>query len=383
MPPGYRERERLDVYLTAKVTNATRAKVQASIREGRVDVNGTTETRVSRPVSAGDVLVCRVRRPPPLDILPEALPLTVVYEDDALLVVDKAAGMVVHPAYGHRSGTLVNALLHFVGAGAIHIDESSADDGADEGETSAEDEDAPTGGLSAMTPVDIGDGTRTARPGIVHRIDKDTSGLLVVAKTDLSHARLAAQFADHSIQREYMALVWGVPTPGEQTVETELGRDLRDRKKVAVVKAGTGKRAITHLRVVESFGDAALVAFHLETGRTHQIRVHARHIGHALIGDATYGGAEVPRRIVGSRRAMFQNVLATLNRQALHAHLLGVRHPDGGAHVDWRSPLPADMADALARLRRATAGIAADGNAPNLPGTDNYGTDGRDGDITA
>lgn len=370
VPPGYRERERLDVYLTAKIANATRAKVQAAVREGRVDVNGRPETRVSRPVVAGDVLTCRVMRPPPLDILPEAIPLAVVYEDDALLVVDKPAGMVVHPAYGHRSGTLVNALLHHVGAGAIRIDE--------EGESGAEAEDADEGApaLSAMQPVVGGDGVATARPGIVHRIDKDTSGLLIVAKTDLSHARLAAQFADHSIEREYLALVWGVPSPAEQTIHTDLGRDPRDRKKVAVVKEGTGKHAVTHLRVIEAFGDAALVAFRLETGRTHQIRVHARHVGHTLVGDATYGGEMVPKRLVGSRRAMLHNIVSGLRRQALHAHVLGVRHPTTGEDLRLTSPLPPDMADALGRLRRAEEARREMRRGNGAPGEEEWGSAG-------
>ncbi len=352
VPPGYRERERLDVYLTGKIANATRAKVQAAIRDGQVDVNGQVETRVSRPVLHNDVFTCRVMRPPPLDIVPEALPISVVYEDDAFLIVDKAAGMVVHPAYGHRNGTLVNALLHHVGAGTISFDAGgSEDDEESDGDSDGDDEASATG-LSAMEASAARDGSVAARPGIVHRIDKDTSGLLVVAKTDIAHARIAAQFADHSIEREYIALVWGDPSENERRVETHVGRDPRDRKKMAVVKVG--KNAITHLRVVERFGDAALVAVRLETGRTHQIRIHARHTGHALVGDRTYGGDTIPRTIIGSRRAMFQNIVSGLGRQALHARLLGFRHPVTGEAVSFETPLPADMADALDRLRRAT-----------------------------
>ncbi len=357
VPPGYRERERLDVYLTAKIANATRAKVQAAVHEGRVDVNGSVETRVSRPVVAGDVLTCRVMRLPPLDVRPEAIPIEVVYEDDVLLIVNKPAGLVVHPAYGHRSGTLVNALLHHVGAGALRLEHLDGDAAADEasdvvGSDDADGDELPHG-LSAMEASVGTDGRIVARPGIVHRIDKDTSGLLVVAKTDVSHARLAAQFANHSIEREYVALVWGVPLPSERRIETALGRDPRDRKKMAVVRAGTGKNAVTHLRVVETFGEVALVAVRLETGRTHQIRVHARHLGHPLVGDVTYGGDTIPRNIIGSRRAMYQNVLTTLGRQALHARLLGFRHPATGEAVVFESPLPDDMASVLDRLRRA------------------------------
>ncbi len=251
---------------------------------------------------------------------------------------------------------LERAVLLAAGYVADDADESDED-------VSVEEEVVEGPGLSAMTPAIGADGVATARPGIVHRIDKGTSGLLVVAKTDIAHARLAAQFAAHTIEREYLALVWGVPAPTEQRIETDLGRDPRDRKKVAVAKEGKGKRAVTHLRVLDAFGDAALVAFRLETGRTHQIRVHARHIGHTLVGDLTYGGGEVPRRIVGSRRAMFQNIVDGLQRQALHAHVLGVRHPSTGEALRLTSTLPADMEDALRRLRRATASYAV----PNDP----------------
>ena len=340
VPPGYRERERLDVYLTSHVANATRAKVQTAIRDGRVDVNGVPILRVSHPVVAGDVLACRVMRAPPLVATPEPIPLTVVYEDASLLVVDKPAGMVVHPAYGHRTGTLVNALLHHVGAGALAFDEG---DGEPDDEVV---------GLSVVNARAQYDGAPTVRPGLVHRIDKDTSGLLVVAKNDAAHAHLALQFERHTIERRYLALAWGVPDPADGRVETHLGRDPRDRKRVAVVPDERGKRAVTHFETVEPFAFTALLAFRLETGRTHQIRAHAKHIGHPLLGDATYGGAEIRRGpLTASRRAFYANVFKTLGRQALHAQTLGFRHPATGEPMRFESPLPPDFASALERLR--------------------------------
>ena len=348
VPPGYRERERLDVYLTTHVANATRAKVQAAIREGRVDVNGRTVTRVSPPVNAGDVLVCRVRRPPPLVAAPEPIPLNVVYEDDDLLVVDKPAGLVVHPAYGHRSGTLVNALLHHVGAGALAFDAGEGDDAEDDDEGLTD----RAVGLSVVNARAQYAGAPTVRPGLVHRIDKDTSGLLVVAKHDAAHAHLAAQFARHDLEREYVALVWGVPDPPAGRAETFLGRDPRDRKKVAVVPEGRGKRAVTHYETLETFAHAALVRFRLETGRTHQIRVHALALGHPLLGDRAYGGDTVRRGpVTAARKAFFANLFKALPRQALHARTLGFRHPRDGRAVRFEAPLPADFQTALDRLR--------------------------------
>ena len=369
VPPGYRERERLDVYLTSHVANATRAKVQAAIREGRVDVNGRTITRVSIPVNAGDTLVCRVRRPPPLVAAPEPIPLAVVYEDDDLLVVDKPAGMVVHPAYGHRSGTLVNALLYHVGAGPVSFEDAPEDDGDapdDAPEAKALTDDAV--GLSVVNARPPYDGAPTVRPGLVHRIDKDTSGLLVVAKTDAAHAHLAAQFARHDLEREYVALVWGAPNPPAGRVETNLGRDPRDRKRVAVVPEGRGKRAVTHYETVEAFAHTALVRFRLETGRTHQIRAHALALGHPLLGDATYGGDTIRRGpVTAGRKAFFANVFKLLPRQALHARTLGFRHPRDGRFVRFEAPLPADFQAALDRLREVEGG-GAPVAVPGAPG---------------
>ena len=346
VPAGQEGGTRLDVYLTSKMANVTRAKVQRGIKEGRVDVNGTVQTKPSTPVQPGDQIVCRILRPPPIEVVPEDIPLDVVYEDEWLLLVNKAAGMVVHPAYGHRSGTLVNALLHHVGAGAI-----SAEDLDDEAE---EDEEM---GLSTVTAAPRFEGDITIRPGLVHRLDKGTTGLMVVAKDDVTHAALAAQFMNRTIRRRYLALVWGIPDPPEGRVETWLDRDPRDRRRMAVAREDHGKWAATNYETVEALRHTALVRFRLETGRTHQIRVHARHLGHAILGDPTYDGDHI--RVgseLGSRKAFFRNLFARMPRQALHAHTLGFRHPATGEDLDFEQPLPDDMAFVLSRLREVEGG---------------------------
>ena len=343
MPPGQEPGVRLDQYLTGKLPNVTRSKVQRGIKDGRVTVNGETQPKPSYPVQPGDRIVCRVLRPPPLEVVPEPIPLAVVYEDDWLLVVDKPAGMVVHPAYGHRGGTLVNALLHHVGAGPVSADDLDEDEG--------EDDDL---GLSTASAGPRFEGDPTVRPGLVHRLDKDTSGLLVVAKDDATHAALAAQFADRTIRRRYLALVWGVPDPPAGRVETWLGRDPRDRKRVAVRPEGQGKWAATNYETVEAFAHTALVRFRLETGRTHQIRVHALHLGHPLLNDATYGGDRIRSGPDTQRRRQFvQNLWGQMPRQALHAHTLGFQHPATGDDLRFEAPLPEDMASVLGRLRVA------------------------------
>ena len=337
VPPGQAP-VRLDLYITDKTANATRSKVQRAIKEGRVDVNGQPATKSSAPVQPGDRIVCRVLRPPPIDVVPEDIPLDVVYEDDTLLVVVKPAGMVVHPAYGHRSGTLINALLHHVGAGPL-----SAEDLDD-----ADDDDV---GLAVSSAGPQYDGDPTIRPGLVHRLDKDTTGLMVVAKTDVAAAHLGAQFAARTIRRRYLALVWG--DPGDGRVEGWLGRSPRDRKKISVRPEGEGKWAATRYETVEGFGATALVRLQLETGRTHQIRVHAASIGHPVFGDTTYGGDRIIYGAAeGSRKAFVGNLFKRLGpRQALHAATLGFTHPETGAEMTFEAPMPDDMAWVVERLR--------------------------------
>lgn len=340
VPPGYRAAERLDVYLTEKLANATRTKVQRGIREGRVAVNGEVQAKPSAPVQAGDRIAVRLLRPPPIEARPEAIPLDIVYEDDVLLVVDKPAGLVVHPAHGHRTGTLVNALLHHVGGGTVSFEDDDEE---------AEDEDL---GLSTVSAMPRHEDDVTVRPGIVHRLDKDTSGLLVVAKTDAAHAALAAQFERRTVERRYLALVWGVPEPPAGRIEAALGRDVRDRRRMAVVPPERGRHALTHYETAEALAHTALVRFRLETGRTHQIRVHARHLGHPVLGDATYGGERIRSGPdTASRRQFFRNLFAAMPRQALHAHTLGFTHPATGEAMAFEAPLPADIQHVLDRLR--------------------------------
>lgn len=339
VPPGYREDARLDVYLARFLPNASRAKVQAGIREGKVEVNGTVVDKPSYKVQSGDRILCRLHRPPPAEALPEAIPLVIVYEDDFLIVLNKAAGMVVHPAYGNLTGTLVNALLHHVGGQAITA-------------VDLDDLDGEEVGLSTLNAAPSYTGDPSIRPGIVHRLDKDTSGLMVVAKDDETHRKLARQFEQRTIQRRYVGIVWGLPEPPEGRIEGDIARDPRDRKRMAVVAPGRGKHAVTHYSTVERMQYTALMQFRLETGRTHQIRVHARSIGHPLLGDPTYDGWTIhygPH--TAKRRAFFSNLFDVLPRQALHAQTLGFVHPRTGAQMHFTSDLPDDMAYVLHRLR--------------------------------
>jgi 23S rRNA pseudouridine1911/1915/1917 synthase len=297
-------------------------------------------------VQAGDVIVCRILKLPPIEATPEAIPLDIIHEDEHLIIVNKPAGMVVHPAYGNRSGTLVNALLYHVGAGSIAVEEEEEDDELDD---ELEDDGI---GLSTLHAVPESEGDPSIRPGIVHRLDKDTSGLLVVAKNDHIHRELAKQFADHTIQRRYVAIIWGHPDPPEGKIETDLGRDPRNRKKMAVLPRGQGKHAVTYYEVIELFEHTSLAAFRLETGRTHQIRVHAAHLRHPVLGDATYGGESIRYgHVSANRRAYFRNLFAGLQRQALHAETLGFDHPGTGEKVSFRSDPPEDMRAAIEKLR--------------------------------
>ncbi|MDA0379349.1 MAG: RluA family pseudouridine synthase [Bacteroidetes bacterium] len=350
VPDGYRERERLDVYLTGFIQNATRAKVQKGIKEGLVRVNGGVASRPSQPIQPGDEIVCTLLKAPPMDILPEEIPLDIRFEDDHLLVVNKPAGMVVHPAYGHRSGTLVHALLHHVGGGPILVDTSGDADG-ESGVDDDGDADEETG-LSTINAAPRFEGDMALRPGIIHRLDKDTSGLLVVAKHDLAHVGLSRQFAQRSTRRYYLAILWGLPEPSKGTIRTDLARDIRDRRKMAAVAEGKGKHAVTHYEVLEPFGYTSLARFRLETGRTHQIRVHAQYIGHSIFGDPVYDGDRVRfGRDEGQRKTFYRNLFEALPRQALHAASLGFRHPVTGEELDFEAELPPDMEHVLDRLR--------------------------------
>lgn len=301
--------QRLDKAL-AEASGLSRQRVQALMAQGQVTLNGRPESQTSLKVAGGEPFRIVVPAAAAADATPQDIPLCVVYEDEHLIVVDKPAGLVVHPAAGNLDGTLVNALLHHC-----------------------------RGRLSGIGGV--------ARPGIVHRIDKGTSGLLVVAKTDAAHEGLAAQFADHSIERAYLAVVAGHPVPPAGTVTGAIARSQHDRKKMALVDARDegrrGKRAVTHYRTLERLGAASLVECRLETGRTHQVRVHMSSIGHPLLGDPVYGRPS----------ARFRPALqaANFSRQALHAAQLGFIHPVNQERMQFFSEIPPDMQGLIDLLR--------------------------------
>lgn len=322
VPPG-KSRERLDSYLARHLENATRSKVQQAIREGYVLVDGRT-VRSSHRVSPGEKIHVTIPGTPPPTVTAEDIPLDIVYEDQHLIVLNKPAGMVTHPAYSHYSGTLVNALLHHWRSG----------------------------------PLPFADMTR---PGIVHRLDKDTSGLMVVARDDITLARLAKQFSERTIRREYQAIIWGCPRGGRGTVDAALGRSVSDRKKIAV--SGTGKAAATDFEVLETFDYLSLVRLRLRTGRTHQIRVHMHHIGHPVFGDPSYGGRRIAWGGTGARKkGEVQHMLVIMKRQALHAKTLGFIHPETKEMMQFDSDLPPDISEMLALLRQ----LREDGGRPPL-----------------
>ena len=295
---------RLDKALAELLPDLSRERLKSLIVEGQVTTAGRTLSP-SMKVAAGQAFAISIPAPVDAEAVAQDIPLTIIYEDSHLIVVDKPAGLVVHPAAGNLDGTLVNALLHHC-----------------------------RGQLSGIGGV--------ARPGIVHRIDKDTSGLLVVAKSDRAHEGLAEQFKAHSIDRLYAAIVYGLPKPPAGTVDTWIGRSDSDRKKMAVHREGRGKHAVTHYRTVERLAGAALVECRLETGRTHQVRVHMTHLGHPLIGDPVYS----------RERKGFKSILETLGfrRQALHAKQLGFIHPVTGQKLSFDSALPIDMQELLSEL---------------------------------
>jgi 23S rRNA pseudouridine1911/1915/1917 synthase len=300
--------KRLDVYLAQAITEVSRSQLSRHVAEGAVTVNGASSAP-SRKLRAGDVVVWT---PPPVaatELVAEAIPLAIVHEDRWLVVVDKPPGLVVHPAAGHDAGTLVNALL-------AHCKDLRGIGGE-------------------------------LRPGIVHRIDKDTSGLLVVAKDDATMNALGAAFKAHTVERVYEAFVVGKPPGPAGRIDTLYGRDPKDRKKFSS-RVRTGKRAVTNWKVVERWAGAARVEARLETGRTHQVRVHLAALGCPLLGDRTYGRAP--------RDPALRPIAEKLGRQALHARTLGFVHPATGARVSFSSELPADMRAALAALRALGGG---------------------------
>ncbi len=305
---------RVDKYLMNFIENATRNKIQLAIKAGNVLVNDVP-VKANYRVKAHDVVRVVLAHPPHENLLvPEDIPLNIVYEDDELIVIDKPAGLVVHPGHGNYTGTLVNGLIHHF----QNLPNNSSD-----------------------------------RPGLVHRIDKDTSGLLVVAKTEYSMAHLASQFFNRTTKRRYVALVWGSLADEEGTIEGNIGRSLKNRLQMDVYPEGDqGKHAVTHYKVLERFSYVTLVECRLETGRTHQIRAHFKFLGHPLFNDERYGGDKILKGTTFSKYKQFvDNCFKVLPRQALHARTLGFEHPTTGVMMEFESDIPADMTSCLEKWR--------------------------------
>ncbi|WP_268036853.1 RluA family pseudouridine synthase [Algoriphagus sp. PAP.12] len=303
---------RIDKFLTEKVANATRNKVQQAIDSDGVLVNGKP-TKSNYRIKPNDEIKVMLTKPPrETEVLGENIPLDIIFEDSELLVVNKPAGMVVHPAHGNWSGTLVNGLVyHFQ-----NLPEMAGNDG---------------------------------RPGLVHRIDKDTSGLLVIAKTELAMTQLASQFFHHTIERTYFALVWGEPEEDEGTITGNIGRSAKDRKVMDVYPDGSyGKHAVTHWKVLKRLRYVSLIQCNLETGRTHQIRAHMKYLGHPLFNDAMYGGDKIRKGTQFSKYKTFvQNCFDLMPRQGLHAKSLGFVHPKTNEKMFFESALPMDFQSVL------------------------------------
>ena len=305
---------RIDKFLMGFIQNATRNKIQNAATNGDIYVNDVA-VKSNYKVKPFDVIRLMLTHPPfDNTVLPEDIPLDIVYEDDALLLINKPPGFVVHPGHGNYTGTLVNAL-------AFHFDN---------------------------LPMNSSE-----RPGLVHRIDKDTSGLLVIAKTEQAMSFLAKQFEDKTSDREYIALVWGNIKEDEGTVEGNIGRHVKDRMQMAVFPEGDqGKPAVTHYKVLERLGYVTLISCKLETGRTHQIRVHMKYIGHTIFNDARYGGDLILKGTTFTKYKQFvDNCFKTLPRQALHAKTLGFQHPTTKEFISFDTELPQDMKDCIEKWR--------------------------------
>ncbi|MEI7810865.1 MAG: RluA family pseudouridine synthase [Ignavibacteria bacterium] len=312
VPPG-KKKERIDVFITNLIENATRSKIQKLIEAGLVLVNGKIIKSNHNISPLDNIDVSIPTSPRPENTEAEDIPLDIIYEDEYFLIVNKPAGMVAHPAYANYTGTLVNALLH-------HSQKLS-------------------------------DVNEPGRPGIVHRIDKDTSGILVVAKDDVTHARLAVQFAKHTIEREYQAVCWGLFKEPEGVIGKNIARCKSDRKKFCVSE-NEGKTATTLFSVIEEFEFASLVKLNLKTGRTHQLRVHLSSINHPIFGDVTYGGNKIVYgATLPKMKNRIDNLLEAMPRQALHAKTLGFYHPYTKELVRFDSPLPKDMLELIEKLR--------------------------------
>jgi len=310
---------RIDKFLSFKLPNVSRNKIQIAARVGNIKVNSKS-VKPNYKVKPNDVISVLLSFPPrDAEIIPENIPIDIIYEDNDIIVINKKAGMVVHPAYANYTGTLVNAV-------AWHLKDSKIDNN----------------GWGAF---------------LIHRIDKDTSGLIVLAKTEIAQAILARQFFEHTIEREYLALVWGNLNDNEGTIKGNLGRSHKDRRVMAVCEENRGKHAITHYKVLERFGYVTLLACKLETGRTHQIRAHMAYIGHPLFNDVTYGGNKILKGTISSKYKQFiENCFTVLPRQALHARILGFLHPTTANYMTFEAPLPDDMLTVIEKWQRYVSG---------------------------
>jgi len=312
---------RIDKFLSDRVENASRTRIQNAANAGNILVNNKT-VKPNYKIKPGDVVQVVLPTPPrDIEIVPENIALNIIYEDDDVLVVNKAPGMVVHPAYGNYSGTLVNALMwHFKDLPLFNSGES--------------------------------------RPGLVHRLDKNTSGILVIAKNEYALNRLSKQFYDRTTDRRYNALIWGTPDPLEGTITGNVGRSIKDRKVMQVFKdESEGKTAITHYKVIEDLGYISLIECKLETGRTHQIRVHFSHIKHPLFNDEEYGGNQILKGTTFTKYQQFiRNCFKILPRQALHAKSLAFNHPVTGKRLSFDSNLPDDMVQVIEKWRKYISG---------------------------
>ena len=314
--------ERLDVFLTNNIRNASRTKVQQAIEEGYVTINGKP-AKSNKKIQPNDEITCKIFKPPPIELVPENIPINIAYEDEHLLVINKAAGMVTHPAFGNRYGTLVNAVLYHTGfRESIPIEVSEDEEEYDENYAFSLD---------------------SIRPGVVHRLDKDTSGLIVVSKNPVIHASLAKQFFDRTISRFYYAYIWGNLEDDHGIIEGDIGRSPRDRKLFAIVKKD-GKIAKTEYWVLKRYEYITFVKIKLWTGRTHQIRVHFSHHSHPVLGDQSYGGNSI---VFGGNNNTFRKcankLLEIADRQMLHAKVLGFYHPVLKEELFFESDLPEDM----------------------------------------
>jgi 23S rRNA pseudouridine1911/1915/1917 synthase len=307
---------RIDQYLTRQVENATRNKVQEAIEEGRVVVN-EKKVKSNYRIKSCDLIEMTFLRPPAPELTAEDIPIEIIYEDQDLMVINKKAGMVVHPAFGNWTGTMANAILHHIGKAAEELDKSEL------------------------------------RPGIVHRLDKNTSGLIIAAKNPVALHRLARQFADRKVIKIYKAIVWGVPEPPYGTITTNIGRSKKDRKVMAnfPFEGASGKTAITDYTVTENLHWFSLLSLTLHTGRTHQIRAHMQHLGHQILGDETYGGAAMRTLPFSKSESFVKNLLELLPRQALHAETLSFHQPMSHEPLSFTAPLPEDMQLALGKVR--------------------------------